>query len=225
MSIEILARRARLHAALGDPHRLAIVDELTTSDRSPSELASMLHIDSNLLAHHLGVLEDLGIVERVASQGDRRRRYTRLIPAALASLQPGGALAAGRIIFVCTENAARSQLAQAIWNQTHPIPATSAGTRPAAKLHRGAVRAAARRGLDLRNARPQPLPNLQASDLIVTVCDRAHETLHHHPQPGIPQLHWSIPDPADSTAGDAYHKTAETLASRIDIVARSITAA
>src|ERR1700730_7317217 len=55
MSTDLLWR-AQLHAALGDPHRLAIVDELALSDRAPSELAAMLGIDSNLLAHHLGVL-------------------------------------------------------------------------------------------------------------------------------------------------------------------------
>ena len=148
----------------------------------------MLDIDSNLLAHHLGVLEQLGIVERVASQGDRRRRYTRLIPAALAEPQPGGRLAAGRIVFVCTENAARSQLAQAIWNQAHPVPATSGGTRPAnRRAPRHHPKPRARRGLDLRDATPAPLPELRAADLVITVCDRAHEALspaaRHPPTP------------------------------------------
>ena len=46
-----------MHAALGEPARLAIVDELAVSDRSPKELGERLDIPSNLLAHHLTVLE------------------------------------------------------------------------------------------------------------------------------------------------------------------------
>jgi protein-tyrosine-phosphatase len=223
MNFEEIGRRARLHGALADPHRLVIVDELMTSDRSPSELASMLNVDSNLLAHHLGVLAQVGIVERVASQGDRRRRYVRLIPAALASLQSGRPIVAARIVFVCSENAARSQLAQAIWNQVHPVGATSGGTTPAAHLHAGTIKAASRRGIDLHHARPRPLPDLHADDVVITVCDRAHETLH--PRPEIRQLHWSVPDPALSTAADAYDQTANALASRINLLARSVQAA
>jgi len=221
MATELL-NRAQLHAALGDPHRLAIVDELSLSDRSPSELAAMLDIDSNLLAHHLGLLEQLGIVERVGSQGDRRRRYTRLIPTALATLAPGGALVAGRVVFVCTENAARSQLAEAIWNHSHPVTGTSGGTQPSSQVHPETVLAAARRGLDLQHAHPRPIPQLGPGDLVVTVCDRAHETLQA--RAGIPQLHWSIPDPAISTTPDAYDQTAATIANRIATLARSLTA-
>src|ERR1035441_4155623 len=106
MKVEEVSHRARRYAALGDPIRLAIVDELTSTDRSPSELAAIVDIDSNLLAHHLGVLERLLMVERIGSQGDRRRRYIRLIPNTLDDLHPGGPIGAGRIIFVCTENAA-----------------------------------------------------------------------------------------------------------------------
>lgn len=220
MHVESLASRARLYAALGDPHRLAIVDELCLSDRSPSELAATLGIDSNLLAHHLGVLEQLGVVERVVSQGDRRRRYARLVPAGLTSLQLGRRVRARRIVFVCTENAARSRLAQAIWKQTNPVRATSGGTCPAARLHPGAVRVAARRGLDLGQARPGPLPELRASDLVITVCDRAHETLHSARD--IRQLHWSIPDPAASNARDAFDRAADALAERISTLAPSV---
>lgn len=223
MSVELPVRRAELHAALGDPRRLAIIDELSASDRSPSELMALLGIDSNLLAHHLGVLEQLGVIERIASQGDRRRRYVRLIAAPLASLGFGGPLAAGRIVFVCTENAARSQLAQAIWNLLHPVPAISAGTVPARELHPGTLKTAASRGLDLGDARPRPLPDFQATDLVITVCDRAHERLTTHAD--IRRLHWSIPDPAASAALDAYEQTADALGSRINAFAPTIEAA
>src|SRR6266700_4057624 len=114
MNTEQLEVRARRHAAHGDPHRLAIIDELRLSDRAPSELAAMVGVDSNLLAHHMDILERAGLVERVGSQGDRRRRYVRLVPSVLALLDPGPALLFNRIVFICTENVARSQLAAAI---------------------------------------------------------------------------------------------------------------
>ncbi|MGZ8632007.1 MAG: helix-turn-helix domain-containing protein, partial [Actinomycetota bacterium] len=136
MAEQMLARRSAIHAALADPHRLEIVDELALSDRSPSELSASLAIGSNLLAHHLRVLEDASVVERVASAGDARRRYVRLVPGALAVVaEPTATLVVGHMLFVCTENSARSQLAAALWNARHEVPATSAGTRPAAKVH------------------------------------------------------------------------------------------
>ena len=75
-----LHRRAEQYAALGDPIRLAIVDELVRSDRSPSELRLRLGIESNLLAHHLDVLDDAGLIARNRSSGDGRRRYVHLRP-------------------------------------------------------------------------------------------------------------------------------------------------
>ena len=62
--------RAARYAALGDPVRLAIVDELTLSDRAPIELRRLLGIESNLLAHHLDVLETVGMIDRSRSSGD-----------------------------------------------------------------------------------------------------------------------------------------------------------
>ncbi|HEY2686838.1 MAG TPA: ArsR family transcriptional regulator, partial [Streptosporangiaceae bacterium] len=60
MNIELaggVAARAAVHAALADPARLQIIDTLGAGDTSPSELAAMLAMGSNLLAHHLHVLE------------------------------------------------------------------------------------------------------------------------------------------------------------------------
>ena len=101
-----LERRAILHAALADPARLRITDTLLAGDASPSELAAMLAMPSNLLAHHLHVLEQAGIITRRRSEGDRRRTYLQLIPGALDSLAPPPARAALRVLFVCTANSA-----------------------------------------------------------------------------------------------------------------------
>src|SRR6478609_11467565 len=133
-------RRAAVHAALGEPVRLAIVDRLGPGDASPGELAEAVGVASNLLAHHLKVLEEAGVIRRVRSEGDRRRSYVQLCledPVVWAAAQAGLAdrLPIGvvpRVVFVCTANSARSQLAAARWNAISPVPATSAGTHPAA---------------------------------------------------------------------------------------------
>jgi protein-tyrosine-phosphatase len=215
-----VSRRAAVHAALADPHRLRIVDELAMSDRSPSELGVSLDIGSNLLAHHLRVLEDVGLIERLASAGDARRRYLRLMPEALASItRPMTSLVARHILFVCTANSARSQMAAAAWNARHEVPAVSAGTRPAAAVRTGAVRAAARAGLDLAGARPRSVEEVsEKADLVVTVCDVAHEELS-----GLPSetrvLHWSIPDPAATRSPAAFDTALRRIVARIDSLA------
>ena len=90
---------ARLvHAALGEPVRLAIVEDLAVSDRSPKELAARFSVPGNLLAHHLDVLEDVGLIERFVSAGDRRRRYVRLVRAPLARLGVATARPAGQVV-------------------------------------------------------------------------------------------------------------------------------
>jgi protein-tyrosine-phosphatase/DNA-binding transcriptional ArsR family regulator len=210
-----LARRAALHAALADPGRLAIVDTLSWGEASPSELAARLGMTSNLLAHHLNVLAEVGLVTRHRSEGDRRRSYVALIHDTLDTLTPAGApQAAERVVFVCTHNSARSQLAAAMWNTTSPVPATSAGTHPAAQVHPGAVAVARRRHLALVPTPPRHLSDvLDPADLIVTVCDSAHEQLAvHGAQPG---LHWSIPDPVRTGEPAAFDRVVDELTDRI----------
>jgi ArsR family transcriptional regulator, arsenate/arsenite/antimonite-responsive transcriptional repressor / arsenate reductase (thioredoxin) len=215
-----LGERASIHSALSDPHRLAIVDELMLSDRSPNELATALDIGSNLLAHHLRVLEEAGLIERSASSADGRRKYLHLLPEAFEQMQvPAATLVANSILFVCTANSARSQLAAAIWNERHKVPASSAGTRPAQAVHPGAVAAAARAGIDLTNARPRWIDEVRRSpDLVITVCDVAREDLQ-----GLPAdatfLHWSIPDPAQVGTDRAFDSALRTAGRRVESLA------
>jgi ArsR family transcriptional regulator, arsenate/arsenite/antimonite-responsive transcriptional repressor / arsenate reductase (thioredoxin) len=212
--------RVRLHAALADPMRLEIVDELTASDRSPAELRSVLGVESNLLAHHLRVLERAGLVARSVSHGDRRRRYVRLRPERLASLLAPRPVHAAGLVFVCTANSARSQLAAALWNTASPVPATSAGTEAATAVHPEAIEAARRRGLDLSTAVPRQFEPDRARDLlVVTVCDMAHEQLARWDEAsGRRRLHWSTPDPAESGDPDVFDAAADSLAARIDLL-------
>lgn len=221
MSPELsLERRASIHGSLADPHRLRIVDELVVSDWSPTELARSLEVGSNLLAHHLEVLSRAGVIERVASAGDGRRRYVRLVSDAVAEIaDPVAKLAARHVLFVCTANSARSQLAAAAWNGRHDVPASSAGTRPAERVRPEAVSAAARAGLDLRAARTRSVAEVtERPDLIVTVCDVAHEELRMLPDDAV-LLHWSIPDPATRRSRAAYDEAFEQIVSRVEALA------
>lgn len=188
-----LDKRAEIHAALGDPERLKMVDDLTLSDRSVSELADLVGMPGNLLAHHLEVLERAGLIRRHVSEGDRRRRYVSLEHENLATLFVKGLRPTRSVVFVCTSNSARSQFAAALWRQQSNRPAHSAGREPAKGVHPLAVRVAAEFGVDLSRATPAGYESLTGKpDLIVSVCDRAREAAL--PRAGR-HLHWSVPDP------------------------------
>jgi len=206
-----LTSRAAMHAALGEPARLAIVDDLVASDRSPKELGERLGLPSNLLAHHLDVLERVGLVTRLASAGDKRRKYVRLVRESFGALGIGGQAPAGDLLFLCTHNSARSQLAAALWTARTGRPASSAGTHPAPRVHRGAVAAARRAGLRMNDAVPRALGVIADETQVVTVCDRAHEEL----DPAPDWWHWSIPDPIDAGTAAAFDDVVAQLDIRI----------
>lgn len=209
-----LAARARVHAALGDPARLAIVDSLVTGDLSPGEIAAQLSLPSNLVAHHAKVLEAAGVIDRARSEGDRRRTYLRLRPHILANLTPPRLRPAKRVVFVCTKNSARSQLAAALWAQRSEVRVASAGTHPAAQVHPRAVRAARRHGLSLDPSKTAHIDVVvQRGDLVVAVCDQAHEAL---PGKGNHRLHWSVPDPVPADDDRDFEIAFEDIADRID---------
>lgn len=211
--------RARLHAALGEPARLAVVDRLLLGDASPSEIGQGLGLASNLLAHHVKLLEQAGVVERSRSEGDHRRTYLRLRAGALTGLTTENELRASRVVFVCTHNSARSQLAAALWRRRSRVPTTSAGTQPAERVHPLAIRAARSRGLSLTRARTVHVRDvLRPDDLVIAVCDTAYEQLDH---PGD-RLHWSVPDPARVGTEDAFDDALRELADRVDRLAPTI---
>ncbi len=210
-----LHERAALHAALGEPARLAIVDELLTSDRSPVELGHRLGLRSNLLARHLDVLEEVGLIRRWASAADGRRKYVHLQSARLAAVYRVPVDVPGRVLFVCTQNTARSPLAAALWRRVTGGQASSAGLRPATRVHPGAVATARRRGLDLSGVTPRALEelgDLRADTQVITVCDSVHEEL----DPPSAWWHWSIPDPVATGTRKAFDEALERLAERIE---------
>jgi ArsR family transcriptional regulator, arsenate/arsenite/antimonite-responsive transcriptional repressor / arsenate reductase (thioredoxin) len=204
-------RRVSFFRALADPHRLAIADRLAVSDRTPGELSTGLGIGSSLLAHHLRTLERAGLVERIPSSADGRSTYVHLLGRPLSELLPLPVVAARGILFVCTGNSARSPLAAALWNAASEVPAESAGTRPAARVHTGALRAARELGLDLSGAGPRPLSDVSFRyDVIVTVCDQARGELDIEPT-----LHWSIADPVAAGDGVAFIRAGREIRDRV----------
>jgi protein-tyrosine-phosphatase/DNA-binding transcriptional ArsR family regulator len=216
-----VAHRAQVYAALGDPGRLAIVDQLAISDRSAGELADSLDMPSNLMAHHLRVLENAGVIARERSEGDRRRTYVRLRtddPAVAAAVGTSLDRPVARVVFVCTQNSARSQLAAAAWRRTSDLPVHSAGTRPAARVHPTAIRVGRKHGLDMDGLSTSPLDTTEPDDLVVAVCDQVHEEL----TPGT-RLHWSIKDPVRVGTTAAFELTTTDILRRVDRLAATLT--
>jgi protein-tyrosine-phosphatase len=195
---------------------LAIVDSLAVSDRSPVELRRLTGIESNLLAHHLDVLEHAGIIARTRSSGDARRRYVHLDPHALIALGPQRIPAAAGALFVCTRNSARSPLAAALWRSVTSTPAESAGTHPAERIDARAISAARRAKLPFADAAPRSITDVTTMPpLVVTVCDQAHEEL----DPPDEWLHWSIPDPVAIGTAAAFDATIDELRQRVQALA------
>jgi ArsR family transcriptional regulator, arsenate/arsenite/antimonite-responsive transcriptional repressor / arsenate reductase (thioredoxin) len=209
-----LATRAVQHAALSDASRLAIVDALTLSDHSPSEVGRMLGLSSNLVAHHVRVLRQAGLITQARSQGDARRTYLQLVPDALDGLISRPRWAAERVLFVCSHNSARSQLAAALWRRSTDTPAASAGTRPAPNVHPGAVAVARRHRLPMPRPRTHQLSDvLRDTDLLIALCDQAHEELNREPARRV--LHWSVPDPVRLGTDDAFDRAYDQISARV----------
>ncbi|TAK70433.1 MAG: ArsR family transcriptional regulator [Actinomycetota bacterium] len=221
-STELVAR-ARAHAALGEPARLAIVERLTLGDAAPSELAADLGIASNLLAHHLRVLVDGGLIIRTRSEGDRRRSYVQLIHRSPDTLPSADRLAAGRVVFVCTRHSARSHLAAAAWARRSTVPVASAGTHPAGAVHPGATAAARRRNLRIAPVRTAHINDVvESGDLLVAVCDNAYEELAAVGP--VPRLHWAVPDPVRVDSPAAFDAALDNIEGRIELLAQAVDA-
>lgn len=215
MSTE-LESRARAYAALGEPSRLTIIDLLAHADLASGELAARLGLPTNLMAHHLRVLEDAGLVTRHRSEGDARRTYVGRTKACDQLLGTSRVPRPRKVAFVCSQNSARSQLAESYWRTVCDIPVVSAGTHPAQRVHPLAVAVGRRHGLDLAGARPKLAGAvLTGEELLIAVCDRAYEDLR------TPPLHWSIPDPAEAGDPRAFDAAYDDIADRVDRLAAS----
>lgn len=228
---------------LADPLRWQLVRELGDSDRRVGELTTAVGRPQNLVSYHLGQLRDAGLVTSRRSAHDGRDTYYRLdldrcgeaLRATGAALHPGlrleaaplPSLAPGRsVLFLCTGNSARSQMAEAlvVTRSEGAVAASSAGSHPKA-LHPEAIRVMTERGLDISGNHTTHLDELagETFDAVVTLCDKVREVCPEFPgeRPGTPlRSHWSMADPAGegSTPAEtraAFERTADELEARI----------
>lgn len=212
-----LSERAARHAALGDARRLQIVDYLAMGDRTVAELADLVEMPGNLLAHHLDVLDGAGLIARRVSEGDHRLRYVTLNRSQPPSPPPSPPTTGKRVAFVCTHNSARSQFAAAVWQEATGGATSTAGTHPAERIHPKAVQVAAEYGFDIGGQIPSGYDTLPRDlDLVISVCDRAREA-------GVPEsamtLHWSVPDPVPVGAITAFRSSFDEIARRVEHLA------
>ena len=113
-----------------------------------------------------------------------------------------------RVLFLCTGNSARSQMAEAILRQmSHgAIDVESAGSNPEPDIHPMARDALSRIGIDVGHQQPKSWNRFvdESFDYVITVCDRSAERCPVFP--GDPeQIHWSLEDPA-AVAGSAEYR-------------------
>jgi protein-tyrosine-phosphatase len=230
---------------LANPLRWRLLRELVHSDRAVRELTELLGEQQSLVSYHLGQLRAGGLVRTRRSSADRRDSYYTVDLAGCreqlqgvgGALHPGLGLAVAppprrrsedarrrrpRVLFLCTGNSARSQIAEALLESMSEgtVAAASAGSHPKA-LHPNAVRVMRKRGVDISGNRTKHVDEFVAQrfDVVITLCDRVKEVCPEFPShPDL--VHWSIADPALEGSDDratlpAFERLATELETRI----------
>jgi protein-tyrosine-phosphatase/DNA-binding transcriptional ArsR family regulator len=228
---------------VAEPVRWQLLQELAQSDRRVNELTELSGRPQNLVSYHLRELRDAGLVSARRSSADGRDSYYRvdltrcgrMLSAAGNALHPGlqlglrpavvgpgSSTTKPRVLFLCTGNSARSQIAQALLEELsgHTVEARSAGSHPKS-LHPNAVRVMASRGIDISDRSTTHLRRFARMrfDAVITLCDRVREVCPEFPRHPA-RAHWSIPDPAlegdsDDASLPAFERTALDLEERI----------
>jgi protein-tyrosine-phosphatase len=237
---------------IADPLRWQLLDELGRSDRRVGELCELVGKPQSLVSYHLRELRSGGLVTARQSAADGRDTYYQgnigrcadLLTATGAALHPGVRLARGdvdvpaavrgrkpRVLFLCTGNSARSQIAEAlVEHRTRgAVVARSAGSQPK-PLHPNAVRVMAERGIDIAGRRSKHLDRFTGDrfDRVITLCDKVREVCPEFPG-HPPTAHWSMADPAaegsdDESSLGAFVRTAEEIETRVGLLVAQLTA-
>ena len=235
---------ASLFAALGHPRRLKVwrlLQRRLPAGGQPGEMAEALDMKPNTLSHHLSDLEAAGLI-RGEARG-RGRFYTAIEGQAARigayvlddcgrgreSPMPAPGRGPWNVLFLCTENAARSLMAESVLNLLGQgrFRAHSAGSKPS-RPDPQALALLRRQGYDTAPLRSKPVAEYQVDnaprfDFVFTLCDRA-VVEDCPPWPGGPvSAHWGLPDPA-RVAGDteralAFAEAYATLHRRISAFA------
>jgi len=225
---------------LSHPLRWQILKILAQSDLRVQELVLLLNQPQNLVSYHLHQLRKQQVIHEHRSIADGREIYysldldqvrmlyfssgEALHPALGEKELPSPAIPRNpvRVLFICTHNSARSQMAEAILRARSQgkIDVFSAGTEPT-EVHPLAIRTLAEMKIDIRDHRSKSLEEYlgQDFDYIITVCDRARESCPVFPRDPV-RIHWSFPDPADAEGSEsdrfrAFQETAVQLNTRI----------
>lgn len=229
---------------LGHEIRWNIVKLLTHSDYCGQELVRLVRQPQNLLSYHLQLLHAQGVITERRSTADERSIYYSLNLDTLRTLYFASADALHpalhlsqqglqemeihvlrkqiRVLFLCTHNSARSQMAEGILRHLSNgnIEVFSAGSTPTS-IHPLAIQVLSTMGLDSGQQHVKHMDEFkgQSFDYIVTVCDRIHESCPTFP--GDPeQIHWSFPDPtvvqgSEQERSRAFEQVALQLTTRI----------
>jgi protein-tyrosine-phosphatase/DNA-binding transcriptional ArsR family regulator len=221
----------------GHPVRWQLLSALARSDLRVGELCALAGRRQSLVSYHLRRLRDGGLVSMRRSAADGRDTYYILDLARCGELlaHAGGALHPGlapaprqrrsapaRVLFLCTGNSARSQIAEALCEQQSggAVRAVSAGSHPK-PIHPNAVRVMRERGIDLGGCRSKHLTEFTSErfDYVISLCDRVREVCPEFPG-GPDAIHWSTPEPQDSLP--AFERTAAELSTRIGFLIDAI---
>lgn len=232
---------------LGNEVRWSLVAALSLSDCKVNELVERVQQPSNLVSYHLGQLRAARVVTERRSSADARdvyysldlERLQAIFQRSASAIHPGlwpepspsGAenRAGGpkaepvvRVLFLCTHNSARSQMAEAILRHQGggAVEVSSAGSHPS-HVHPMAVRTLVEHGIDTAGLHSKPLGQFADDrfDYVITLCDVVREVCPRWP--GEPeQVHWSLPDPSAVDASEqaarlAFQGTAVELARRV----------
>ena len=221
--------------------RWQLLKALSESDLRVQELVQAVNQPQNLVSYHLHLLAEQGLIGEHRSLADGRAVYYSLnldrikdlYASAGLALHPALSCGGGgraeialsgvvRILFLCTHNSARSQMAEGILRTRSQgqIQVFSAGTHPN-QVHPLTVRISDEMGIDISHQYAKSIDAYldQDFDYLITVCDRARQACPIFP--GEPRLmHWSLKDPAAVPGGEsekypAFRKTYQQLNTRI----------
>ena len=222
---------------VADRNRWQLLTALAESDHRVGELVELTGAPQSLVSYHLAQLRGAGLISGRRSSADGRDTYYRaelrrcadlfartsgslhpgleLVPAT----QPGPTGRTARVLFLCTGNSARSQMAEALTlvRSGGGVKAFSAGSHPK-PLHPHAVRAMADRGIDIAGRPTKRVSRFARSrfDRVVTLCDKVKEVCPE--LPGRPALaHWSMADPAAEDYR-AFVRTADEIEERVGLL-------
>jgi ArsR family transcriptional regulator, arsenate/arsenite/antimonite-responsive transcriptional repressor / arsenate reductase (thioredoxin) len=230
----------------GEPNRLAIISLLSTGPILVGDICNTSGLPLTLVSQHLRVLRESGMVQAERDSNDARAVWYSLNPQRIKEIQtvlsmvfdmtkivdrripevkqsPNLTREKFRVLFLCSGNSARSQMAEALLQHygTGLIEARSAGTHPR-EVHPLTIKVLTEIGIDTTGlkAKHYSVFSRESFRYVITVCDRANEECPDF-NGNYQRIHWSIVDPVKDGNEDellnVFEQTRQELAERIDL--------